>query len=120
MMSEVPTSSTLVSPSRPLMCQNARSSRWYREHTPNPDTGRCRRCGSPATAYDQWAEWYDGWMRGSDALNNTIGLTRRLLTPVTERSMIDLGCGGGLVGRAMMVDGWSVLGVDASIAQLEL
>lgn len=118
-MSEVPAGSTLIGPSRPAMCQRG-GRPVAREHTPNLDTGCCRRCGTPATPYDQWAEWYDGWMRGSGALANTVALVRRLLTPILDRSMIDLGCGGGLIGRAMMAEGWSVFGVDASIGQLEL
>ncbi len=40
--------------------------------------------------------------------------------PIRERLVVDLGCGGGIWARQLVLAGYSVLGVDVSTAQLSI
>ena len=75
------------------------------------------------TPYDPIAIEYDEMLRGARAIQlaETIKTARVLLWKRTPASrLVDLGCGPGLVSAGVKVDGWDVLGVDASPAMIQL
>jgi SAM-dependent methyltransferase len=75
------------------------------------------------TPFDEIASEYDELLRGerSIQLAETIKTVRVLLWKAqTASRLVDLGCGPGLVSAGVKVDGWDVLGVDASPAMIEI
>src|SRR4051794_19539036 len=70
-------------------------------------------------AYDEHADWYNGYLTGPAA-----GHTTRTTTALVEAlgpgtgTCLDLGCGTGVHAPAVRRLGWTVVGVDLSPALL--
>jgi ubiquinone/menaquinone biosynthesis C-methylase UbiE len=69
--------------------------------------------------YDGIAEWYDAEFATSELGASARAIVLRLLGDGPGR-LLDVGCGGGAHALELAAHGWSVTGVDASGAQLEL
>ena len=69
--------------------------------------------------YDGIAEWYDSEFATTGSGVAARKIVLRLLGPGPGR-LLDVGCGGGAHAVEFAGQGWSVVGVDISKAQLEL
>src|SRR5437870_1877705 len=69
--------------------------------------------------YDDVAAWYDAEFATTHLGLSAREVVLRLLGEGPGR-LLDLGCGGGANAVAFAERGWTVTGVDVSIAQLEL
>ena len=69
--------------------------------------------------YDNVADWYEAEFATSELGESARKVVLRLLGDGPGR-LLDLGCGGGANAVAFAERGWTVTGVDVSIAQLEL
>ena len=69
--------------------------------------------------YDNVADWYEAEFATSELGESARTVVLRLLGDGPGR-LLDLGCGGGANAVAFAERGWTVTGVDVSIAQLEL
>lgn len=75
-----------------------------------------------SSPYDEHAQWYDEVMRASDFVPVTVSALRSMLLAPTyiDESVVDLGCGTGLISEGLVREGWQVTGVDSSAVMLEL
>jgi ubiquinone/menaquinone biosynthesis C-methylase UbiE len=73
------------------------------------------------SAYDEIAEWYDGWV-GSDSMDADpfFPAAAALMGEVAGRRICDLACGQGRVARHLAGLGARVIGVDISAKLLEI
>jgi SAM-dependent methyltransferase len=75
--------------------------------------------GAPAARYDEWADWYEGYIQG--AARSFTGRTSDALTQVLGRGsgpVLDVACGTGFYAPVLRRLGWTPLGMDLSRGQL--
>src|SRR5438093_10635731 len=69
--------------------------------------------------YDGIADWYDAAFATTQLGVSARQIVLRLLGEGPGR-LVDVGCGGGAHAVEFAANGWSVVGIDISQAQLEL
>jgi len=72
------------------------------------------------SAYDEIAEWYDGWVSGSMDEDPYFPPVRDLMGEIAGLRICDLACGQGRLARRLAEMGASVVGVDLSARLLEI
>jgi SAM-dependent methyltransferase len=75
--------------------------------------------GAPAARYDEWADWYEGYIQG--AAQRFTGRTSDALVQVLGAGsgpVLDLACGTGFYAPVLRRLGWTPLGLDLSRGQL--
>ncbi len=73
--------------------------------------------------YDDFADWYDAYATqgvGLPFARAADRLLARLLGPGHGRLCLDLGCGGGAHAPALTSLDWQLVGVDISLAQIDI
>lgn len=70
--------------------------------------------------YDGFAAWYDTNLSGESPLAAMPRETALRLLGTPGGRLLDVGCGGGSHTAAFGAEGWDVVGLDVSDAQLEL
>ena len=78
--------------------------------------------GAVADRYDEWAKGYDGDLASWSYQAPTVVAETVVSRHPESGSVLDVGCGTGLVGRALRARGFAgrILGLDISQASLEL
>jgi SAM-dependent methyltransferase len=74
---------------------------------------------APTAAYDQIAEWYDGWV-GDPGQDPLFAPVEALMGEVAGARVLDLACGQGRVARRLSARGAQVVGVDLSAGLLAI
>src|SRR5688572_7843379 len=75
-----------------------------------------------ADRYDQWANGYDDDLASWSYQAPTVVAETVVSRHLTAGSVLDVGCGTGLVGRALRARGFAgqILGLDISPASIEI
>ena len=78
--------------------------------------------GEVADRYDEWAQSYDDDLASWSYQAPTVVAETVVTRHPAARSALDVGCGTGLVGRALRARGFAgeILGLDISHASLEI
>jgi SAM-dependent methyltransferase len=73
-----------------------------------------------AAQYDKWADWYESYLTGDarSFTNRTTEALIRVLGPGTGPAL-DLACGTGIFASVLRELGWTPIGLDMSIGQLQ-
>jgi ubiquinone/menaquinone biosynthesis C-methylase UbiE len=75
----------------------------------------------PVSAYDEIAEWYDGWVGDRPMRTDPFfPAAEALMDNVREQRILDLACGQGRVARYLADQGAQVVGIDISTNLLEI
>lgn len=73
------------------------------------------------SAYDEIAEWYDGWLGGRSMHDDPyLAPARPLMGDLHGLRICDLACGQGRVARYLAEQGAQVVGIDISAKLLEI
>ena len=73
------------------------------------------------SAYDEIADWYDGWVGEDPAQDDPLfHVVETLMGDVAGRRVCDLACGQGRVARRLAELGAMVVGIDLSARLLEI
>lgn len=75
---------------------------------------------SPISRYDGVADWYDETFGANAREDGVAGLVAARLGQGRRRTLLDVGCGSGLVFGVVRDWGWGVVGVDLSADQLRI
>ena len=105
-----------------------RSGGGQRRFTPEPDQSPAEQPAPQTsaaphnTSWDPVATWYTGWVGKSGSMyhrKSALPTVLRLAAPERGESLVDIGCGHGILARPVLKTGSSYLGVDFSPRLIE-
>src|SRR5690554_1964741 len=105
-----------------------RSGGGQRRFTPEPDQSPAEQPAPQTsaaphnTSWDPVATWYTGWVGKSGSMyhrKSALPTVLRLAAPERGESLVDIGCGHGILARPVLKTGSAYLGVDFSPRLIE-